>query len=101
MIRHPFNLNIIEVNWWMIGTMLFLGKQDFYSLLSWVWIKTHFPLVSPFGNQVEVVLQICSLCLGILNNGKEGSVICKELDIRLNTFFEVINVYEEQQGTKD
>ena len=47
-------------DWWMIGTMLFLGKQDFYSLLSWVWIKTHFPLVSPFGNQVEVVLQICS-----------------------------------------
>ena len=91
--RVPFNRDAIEHEWWGICFIDFVGKYNFNGLFGNIWVKQHFPLVSPFCDFFQVPIQF--LRRKLINYMEYEGVVCKDVNVRLNHFDEVIYIHKE------
>ena len=85
---------------WRILLCVTIAKNQ---VLCFVWIESHFPINCPTSNLGEIAVQCIEgwLMMLFIYWLDQRSVICIEIDIRLDIVYDIVCVYQEQERSQN
>ena len=87
----PLNRNIVEAERGMIRLLMLVREDNLYSLLRYIWIELHLPLISPL-SCLKVLSETSIRNINAVNSGKKRRVISKKFDIGRNIICKTIDI---------
>ncbi len=65
------------------------------------WVNVDLPSFGPQTDFIQIGINSYGQFLIVFARPKNASIVCKEEDIRLYIYSDIVNVYQEEQGSKD